>query len=410
MKDAKSQFLTNAFAFCIFIFGILASFGGIDLPIITAIIGILTFGYLLKTGDFKLFVNSFRKVFFAYFLIFVLFTWLIIRNILQSGEINLTAKNFIGFLILFPLLPYLIEKIDNSQNKISRAIIAASGFLLFILIYESLSGYNLSKIVTPLHPIKSIEVNLGRAAFIAIIIFWPTLLAMRQLKLEGKFQLALLGACLFISTRFGIDLNFVILLFCGIFAFFAGKFPKTILAAFTSFSALLISFAPWIYANIAYLAKNYFGASLPMSYTRRADMWLYAKDKIDDNLIYGWGLDQARIFNDKVYLNGFEWTAIQMHPHSAPLHIWLEGGLVGALIMVFLLIINAINLFKSPKYNKNNAYAIFGGLSSIMFAWSLSYSIWEQWLWAVVVFLYLLYFSIAEEYVKPKTNSLEEIN
>ena len=59
---------------------------------------------------------------------------------------------------------------------------------------------------------------------------------------------------------------------------------------------------------------------LPKTDALRMDYWSHAIDWIGLHPLRGWGLDASRMFGPGIIL----------HPHNAPLQIWLELGAVGA--------------------------------------------------------------------------------
>lgn len=410
MSDQKPKFISNLMSFCAIIFGLLASFSGTDIPVLTAICAITILIYLIWQRHWHGIINSNAKILLLFLPIIALVAYMIIYANINGFGLKSTKQYLIANLFTFPFFIYGLQSRANDANKNRRAIIAGFGILATLLLFEAIDHYQMYKMANPNISDKSLEFNLGRAAYIAIIMFWPAALALSNIGKSRKYSVILVLVTGFIATQFGIDLNFIIFISVGIAALIAMKFPKLVFSIVTFIAISLVVLAPPIYSNIATFAKLKFGDNLPMSYGRRADMWLYASEKIKEKPLFGWGLDGARNFQEKVHYAGYEWAAIQMHPHSAPLHIWLEGGIIGATLVALIILMGYFLALKSKKLSGKNAWAYVGVYSTILFGWSLSYSIWEQWLWAVTLMsIGFVYLAGDEKNIQTKKDEFMEI-
>lgn len=408
MLQSKTNYKNNIISFCAIMFGLLAAFGGIDISSLAAFIGVCGFIFLFGNLGFDKFLKSNSSSFFVFFAIAFLIIYFVARHFGNNLPINDTIKYLLANIILFPLLVFALKPELGREKIIARAIFAGFCIGLFLLFIEAIDNYSMYKLANPNQAIKAMEVNLGRGAYILVAFYWPAMLAAKILKIDIRIKIAIFILTAFTSTRFGIDLNFIIFILANIAALLALKFPKIIIGTIYFVGGILIAIAPVIYGHIAHLAKNLLGSNLPMSYERRADMWIYTLGKIKEQPFFGYGLDGARQFQNKVFLGGYEWTAIQMHPHSAPMHIWLEGGLFGVILLLLVLFMGAFISLKSKLLNKENSWAFCGLLTSILSVWALSHSIWEQWLWSVTAILFCFIFMF--RFVKTeKTNELQEI-
>lgn len=410
MSDQKPKFISNLMSFCAIIFGLLASFSGTDIPVLTAICAIAVLIYLIWQKHWHGVINSNAKVLLVFLPLVALVAYMVIYANINGLGLKNTKQYLIANLFTFPFFIYGIQSRANDTNKNRRAIIAGFGILVTLLALEAIDHYKMYRMANPNISDKSLEFNLGRAAYIAIIMFWPALLALNNLGKDKKYSVFMIIITAFIATQFGIDLNIIIFICVGIAALIATKFPKLVFSIVNFVAISLVVLAPPIYSNIANFAKLKLGDNLPMSYGRRADMWIYASEKIKEKPIFGWGLDGARNFQEKVNYAGYEWAAIQMHPHSAPLHIWLEGGMIGAILVALIILMGYFLALKSKRLSGKNAWAYVGVYSTILFGWSLSYSIWEQWLWAVTIMsIGFVYLAGNENNKPPKNDELMEI-
>lgn len=403
----KTAAMSNFIAMFAIAFGLIASFGGIDLASLGAVFMLLAIFPALKNSKLSFLIIK-RK-----FAILALLTCYILYFLggifVNKAPISEGVKHIIAIIVLLPF-GIVAMHLGNQKNKIARAIIAGFCILMAVLIFDAIGNYSMYQMANPSQVPKSLEVNLGRGAFIALALFWVAMLASVELEISSRVRIFGFFATLFISTRFGMDLHIIIFLCASIAAMLSRTFPKLITGIVMFVPMFLIGLAPIIYSKAATIAKNTIGDNLPMSWGRRADMWLYAHDRILEKPIWGWGFDGSRKFDEIVKYAGYEWGAIQMHPHSAPLHIWMEGGAIGAALAIIFIYSCGLFLLNSSLSNKKNAWALNGMLTSIIIGWCWSYSVWEQWLWALVFFLIGFIALVANKSNSRQLNSHEGHN
>lgn len=369
--------------------------GGVDLPVLVVfgIFAIYPFAYKIPKS---------WPLYLIYLMLLIYFAATrFIFKIDDAPPLNNTIKTFISGALFLPLMLKLYDVKD--RNLVIAQKFLGFGFILAlsVLVFESVSGYFISSIFESSQGPKHMERNLGRGAFILIALLWPVL-ASKENGFSKQVKLILFILTGYISTRFDINLNIIAFVISGLVYLLANYYPKIILGLIGVKAFLLVALAPQIYGFIANFSKNLFAGNMPLSYERRADMWLYAIDKIKDKPFFGHGLDSSKTFNETVYLGGFPWAAIQNHPHSAPLHIWLEGGIIGAFFFSCIIVFGSIRLIANIKPNQTNANALCASLSVILFGWALTYGMWQQWLW-ILVFL-----SIAYSFLAFKHKPIEE--
>ena len=127
--------------------------------------------------------------------------------------------------------------------------------------------------------------------------------------------------------------------------------------------AILVSVilaAPWLVLAaepLFALASGHIG----QSWAARLDIWLFTAEQTLAHPLFGWGLDASRAFQP-----------FMLHPHSALLQIWLELGLVGAVLAAgfwFLLARRAAR-FDAPGLAALASYFTIG---------ALSFGVWQEW-------------------------------
>ncbi|HEY4028995.1 MAG TPA: O-antigen ligase family protein [Caulobacteraceae bacterium] len=115
---------------------------------------------------------------------------------------------------------------------------------------------------------------------------------------------------------------------------------------------------------------------LPASWAARVDIWTFASQRMAEKPLRGWGLDASRTFQNH----------IPLHPHDAPLQLWLElgvlGAILGALIWAFIFWRFA------EAAGGRRLYAAVGCATawSAMVIGAFSFSQWQEW-WICLVAL-----------------------
>lgn len=108
----------------------------------------------------------------------------------------------------------------------------------------------------------------------------------------------------------------------------------------------------------------------------RLDLWYAVSHKVLDSPLYGYGLEGARSITDWavefVYFNG---NSVP-HPHNGVLQIWLELGLIGALLaaLIWVLVTRKVRWFRSADQP-----ALIAGLGAFLVVLSVSHGLWQSW-------------------------------
>lgn len=372
------------------IIGILTLVGGVDLPA-SMVLCFWAMVIIGKNNQWGEIIGGIKRGIIPIIFAIICMAYFVWTRINLGQDFNSTCQSFVGGALLFPFYAWIFGAKAYDKTILSRAFVGGFVFALVFLAFEAINGYAMYAHANQGQDPKEMERNLGRGAFILVALLWPLIANMRNLGIERLPQTVIIIATIFVATRFGIDLNFVILALSCVAAWLALKFPRLIMGMIVSITTAILALAPWIYAVLANFAKaNWPGGTMPLSYERRADMWLYTIDRINEKLLLGHGLDSAKTFLEPVELGGYQWAAIQNHPHSSPLNIWLEGGAIGALLFALPMIFAGVPLIFNAAKNRHATSAMAGGISAVAMAWAFSYGAWQQWLW-VLLFLVIGY-------------------
>jgi exopolysaccharide production protein ExoQ len=144
-------------------------------------------------------------------------------------------------------------------------------------------------------------------------------------------------------------------------------------------SVVIAVTAPLTFGKLAQLSVFSEAAdSVKFSAGHRLYIWSFARDRIAEHALAGWGLDASRAMpggGDPVR-PGQTW--MPLHPHNAPLQLWLELGVPGAVVFALLVGLAWLGLAQvdwPPPF----AAAAGGSLTAALVASLASYGVWEEW-------------------------------
>ena len=139
---------------------------------------------------------------------------------------------------------------------------------------------------------------------------------------------------------------------------------------------------------------------IKLSAGHRLMIWSFAGERIAERPLAGWGLDAARgIPGGRDPIRPGE-TWLPLHPHNAPLQVWLELGVPGAVLFALLVALPWYGLATVPWPR------IFGAAAGTSLAIALTasfvtYGIWQEW------WLATLWFSLFAVLVMARLPALE---
>ncbi len=108
----------------------------------------------------------------------------------------------------------------------------------------------------------------------------------------------------------------------------------------------------------------------------RLHIWNFSAERIAEKPLAGWGLDASRTIpggDVEVIQDG---ASMQLHPHNAPLQIWLELGVPGAAGLAAIVIIALMSARHLPREAQAASLATTTAALAVA---SLSFGIWQHW-------------------------------
>ncbi|HHL42513.1 MAG TPA: O-antigen ligase domain-containing protein, partial [Hellea balneolensis] len=228
--------------------------------------------------------------------------------------------------------------------------------------------------------------NIGHGNSVLAIMFVPTaLLAWMR---GGKWRLFacnLAALVLFTTYISGTAANLVAVIAACLIMIIGYFWPKIALHLSFLVAGIVVTAAP-ILAFTASRLTPAFKAKLPFSWEERVENWSYLYDRIFEKPVFGHGFDAVRTFTETHTIRGFPDRAyVSLHPHNAGLHIWVELGFVGAVMVYFALYLGAKHLTQPGRLNHGQMVATAGLVMSATVISSLSYGVWQDWWWATVI-------------------------
>jgi len=227
---------------------------------------------------------------------------------------------------------------------------------------------------------------LNRSITVLALLFWPTLLAVRLVSLQGQRPYLLAGLALVVAAIFGSKHATSKIAFIGAaisFAAFA-LWPSTarrgVAWGWTAIIMLVIPVATLMYQSELYLATW-----LPRSAQHRIVIWGYTTQLLGKAPIFGAGIDAARAHND---LDSYDApfapdsdfrVTTGHHSHNVYLQTWYETGAVGALILLGIGLLVCKSVRQASREAQPYLTATF--VTCVLLGCS-SFSLWQAWFMA----------------------------
>jgi exopolysaccharide production protein ExoQ len=169
-------------------------------------------------------------------------------------------------------------------------------------------------------------------------------------------------------------------LVAGLSAGFALYALRARLARAAAIASVVIAItAPLTFAKLAQLSVfSETADAVKFSAGHRLYIWSFAGDRIAEHALTGWGLDASRAMpggGDPVR-PGQTW--MPLHPHNAPLQLWLELGVPGAVVFALLVALAWLGLAE-VDWPRPFAAAAGASLMAALVASLASYGMWEEW-------------------------------
>jgi hypothetical protein len=252
-----------------------------------------------------------------------------------------------------------------------------------ILCIEAFGDMALNRMGQPDGETGALMRNPGRGAAVLVVLVFGVIGSYAgHVGLRRAVMRACVALTLLLSFQFGMDANVIALGVGIICAFLAYRFPQFILTAMGVGIALWILFAPAILGLFIAHSQG-LSEQIPLSWQMRVEIWTYVLGRIPEALLFGHGVDASRTVAELGYIGDFSFPILPLHPHCAPLQIWFELGLVGAVLLALTCAVCFILAGHALRREPEAACAAAGSFGAIAALWSVSYGAWQEWLIAI---------------------------
>ena len=279
----------------------------------------------------------------------------------------------------------------NPVSRLQSLLIYLPVIAAILLCLDIASGFGLSFAVDPPNAGEDIEkrradaiMNTANGIVFLTLMSAPSVILMLWTRYRGPIIAVLLLALIVVSAALnGLNVAIAAVILSIAAMLFAAFYPKSTLLTLTGLAMSVVGFAPLL-AGLARMSSLDFRAAIPFSWEHRLVTWSYAGERIREHPIVGHGFDASRTISETFNTRGFEMPVVSLHPHNAGLHIWLETGVIGAVLAVTVLWLLGQEALKFAKGGRARAMATAGLCAPIILISSVSYGVWQDWWWATL--------------------------
>lgn len=284
------------------------------------------------------------------------------------------------------LLVYGALRVGETGRRLVRASLLAGMLMLVVLLgSEALFDMAFNRAMQPDATTDMLLRNPGRGAFLLQVFGFAALgaaLALRNAALRFGLAAALLAGMAALSMQFDMAANALVFAAGGAAFAFAYVAPRLAPIVMGSGLAAWAIAAPWVTLAAREISEHWI-PQLPPSWGMRLQIWSYAAERISEQPWIGWGLDASRTFKQEQQLGDIAHAAIPLHPHSFSLQVWLETGLIGAILAAASLAAAGFAASRFAAGDRVAAAVASAGFASLGLAWNISYGAWQEWLMAL---------------------------
>ena len=301
--------------------------------------------------------------------------WAPAQNLPLAGKILGTLATGLALVLATTDLP------PKDRVWVSASVLAAAFVLIALCVVEAVLDMPFNRAAQPDALSELLIRNPGRGVFVLDAIAFGAIgaaLSLRSLYLRIALIVALVATIGLLSVQFDMTANAASFVLGGAFFILTLAAPRLGLALMGALAAFWMLAAPWVMLLLRAPMERWIETA-PASWGMRVQVWTYAADKITLHPILGWGLESSRHFDEVRAYRDFTYDAIPLHPHSISLQIWLELGLVGALLATAVIVLVTRAAIKTLAPHNVAAAAASASAAVLWLGWNLSYGAWQEW-------------------------------
>lgn len=273
--------------------------------------------------------------------------------------------------LYLPVVAAAARLSSKATTRAARVFAWAAVALAVVVLLEGLSGaggYQALRqaIDDPIRPDLARK-NVAQASYALALIYWPAALWLRRA--HRRVALALLTAGAWLGpVLLSAMAPAAALAASGLVLLVVTRAPRRGPLLVGAGLALAVLALPWLLLAVGPVLEG-LKASLGASWAARIDIWLFAAERAAERPWLGWGLDASRTFG----------AAIPLHPHSAPLQLWLELGLAGAALAAAFWALLLRRIGRGAEGDPGAAGQAAAAAAAYFVIGALSFGVWQEW-------------------------------
>jgi exopolysaccharide production protein ExoQ len=331
-----------------------------------------------------------------------LFTWSCLSFIWAEEVHALTLIRLAGVVIAVLLFVSLVDKRSQSEsNTLTSVILAATLFMISVLLFEGLTGAQLHRLLRPEDTaprvgewVPYLEMVAARGtAILAPLCFLSALIIRTKSKVSWTGPVVILVSLAATWVLPMTASSLAILVGCVFYgaALWSQKWTARVLFTGLIAGALLTP----VFLAFVVQPENFqaIGMEPSREMHQRMAIWDYSSGYVAAKPFLGYGFDAARkIGSQGDTIADTNWAALPLHPHNAFLQIWLELGLVGICLTCLIL----RQFWRTIEIQVAAGKRLVEGLASIGATATLSlisFGVWQYWwiaAWGLLIGVYFL--------------------
>lgn len=236
------------------------------------------------------------------------------------------------------------------------------------------------------------EARIGHSTYVMGVL-WPIAACGASRNVRPWLTLAMFVGVGAAAFAFGDDAPVLGLVLAPVAALIVWRWPAGGPRLLAAVAALLFLTTPLVVWSVRHFFDyTALQAALPLTDSMRLGYWSHAVDWIGVRPLQGWGLDASRSFG----------PGIKLHPHNQPLQVWMELGVVGAVLgATFWGVVLAGLSRPVPRLTACAAAAS----ASVYLLFGVNFGIWQEWwlgLGGLVAMLTVLNFQVRRAEAQPE--------
>lgn len=278
-----------------------------------------------------------------------------------------------------------------TMRRLGRVFMIGATALGAVLLLEGLWGTRLYHMLTQLsgdamRPDLERR-NVAQGTYALALMYWPAVVLLARRGWKGAIAVltvAVVGAPILLSAWSPVA---AVAVGCVVF-WLAKRLGERAGVMLGAAAVAIVMLAPWAVLATAGMF-DWAGDRLGASWAARLDIWSFTAQRTLEHPLFGWGLDGSRGF-----------LPFMLHPHSAPLQIWLELGLVGAALFA------AVWFFVSRAAGRIGPQGLAAAASYFVIG-ALSFGVWQEW-WLGLAALTAIWVMLSDARLTPNYDTMIE--